>query len=551
MPEISLKTGTGSLKRFPLLGDRFTIGRSRENDVCLPDQWLSRKHAEVCHESDGYYLRDLGSKNGTLLNETPVEASKRLQEGDVIRLGDHILVYSESRSPDKDEEEEAAPEGTRVFSARELSGVDTSPAADPKDLARQARLLGILTEAVGTLLSHQPLPELFETILELLFKAVPAERAAILLLEGNPPEPVVKASRARRGAPMVRMSRSIARKVLTDKVSLILPNLMEDAAFKTQDSILSSGIRSAICAPLWFTPETDQAKEEVIGLVYMDSLQRSHSFTEDDVRILTPLANVAAAKIESVRLLEASLEKRQLEQDMHMAAEIQRGLLPDRPPTLPGYGVAGSNTPCRAVGGDYFDFGFQQGDLLLALGDVSGKGTSAALLMTVLRAAVRAHWEEPVVSEAMSRINRTVHQNVPENKYVTFFLARLEPGSGRMRYVNAGHNPPLLVRAGGKVDALEEGGTVLGMFENPPYTEGSAELHPGDVLLIFSDGVTETFDPAGEEFGESGLVAVCSGARQLSAEAIQTSILEALERHAKGAKATDDRTLIVLQRLET
>jgi serine phosphatase RsbU (regulator of sigma subunit)/pSer/pThr/pTyr-binding forkhead associated (FHA) protein len=542
MAELNLKTGMGGSRRFPLSSDRFTIGRSRENTVSLPDTWLSRHHAEVVQEPDGFYLRDLGSKNGTLLNEMPVEGAQRLREGDAIRLGDHLLVFSEGL-----EEDQPEPEGTRVFSAKELSGVTASAPGDSKDAVRQARLLKTLSDAVKTLIQHTSLPELFENILGLLFEAVPAERAAILLLEGDPPVPVVKASKSRHGGPPIeRMSRSIARKVLTDRVSLLLPNLLEDAAFRTQDSILSTGIRSALCAPLWFT---DGGKEEVIGLVYLDCLQRSHSFTEDDVRILTPLANVAAAKIENARLVEESLEKRRMEQDMRMAAQIQRSLLPSRPPTVTGYGVAGSNTPCRAVGGDYYDFSPQDGDLVLALGDVSGKGTSAALLMTVLRAAVRTHWESPSMAEAMKGINRTVCQNSPENKYVTFFLARLELKTGRLRYVNAGHNPPLLLR-GPKTETLEEGGTVLGMFEDASYQEGEATLEPGNTLLVFSDGVTETFDPAGAEFGEEGLLSVCAGAEALDAEALQGKILGTLDVFAAGAKPPDDRTLIVLKRLQ-
>jgi sigma-B regulation protein RsbU (phosphoserine phosphatase) len=543
LAEINLKTGAGSPRRFPISTERLTIGRSRQNDVSLPDSWLSRQHAEVRLEPDGFYLCDLGSKNGTLLNESPVTSPQLLREGDQIRLGDHILVFSLGGV----EEDQPEPEGTRVFSAKELSGVSTSPLTNATDLARQAQLLKILSKAIKTLLEHSPLPELFENILTLLFEAVPAERAAILLLEGTPPQPVVKASRSMKGPPIERMSRSIARKVLTEKVSLILPNLLEDAAFKMQDSILSTGIRSAICAPLWFAPEG--APEEVIGLVYLDTLQGSHSFSEDDVRILTPLANVAAAKIENVRLLEESLEKRRLEQEMRMAAQIQRSLLPSRAPEVPGYGLAGSNTPCRTVGGDYYDFALQGKSLVLALGDVSGKGTSAALLMTVLRASVRSHWETPSVAEAMTRINRTVCENSPENKYVTFFMGRLDIETGRMQYVNAGHNPPLVMRQD-RTDSLGEGGTVLGMFEEATYTAGWTEFQPGDVLLVFSDGVTETFDPAGDEFGEEGLLAVCKGKTGLGAEGMQAAILESLETFARGAKAPDDRTLIVLKRLE-
>jgi serine phosphatase RsbU (regulator of sigma subunit) len=546
MPEISLKTGNGDLKRFSLAGERFTIGRSRQNDVCLQDQWLSRHHAEIRQQDDGYYLYDLGSKNGTKLNEADLDGPARLREGDVIRLGDHVLFFNEKAHTA--EADEPAPEGTQIFAAKEFSGVDTSPAVELKDAVRQHRLLSILSDALKELIDHRPLPELFERILNLLFEAVPAERAAILILEGTPPEPVVKATRSRRGPPIVRMSRSIAKKVLSEKVAIILPNLLEDAAFKTKESIVSSGIRSAICAPLWFTPGTQGAQDDVIGLVYLDSLQRSHSFTEDDVRILIPLANIAAAKIENVRLLEESIEMRKLEQDMKMAAEIQRSLLPDRPPKISGYGLAASNTPCRTVGGDYYDFAFSDDSLHLALGDVSGKGTAAALLMTVLRAAVRAHWTSGSVAEAISRVNRTVCQNTPENKYVTFFLGRLDTKTGSMRYVNAGHNPPYVLGEKGEVTSLSEGGTVLGMFEEAAYTEGAVDLLHGDTLVVFSDGVTETFNPAGEEFGEEGLLKVCGIERGGEAETVHAKILGALEGFASGAKATDDRTLIVLKR---
>jgi serine phosphatase RsbU (regulator of sigma subunit) len=286
----------------------------------------------------------------------------------------------------------------------------------------------------------------------------------------------------------------------------------------------------------------------VIGLVYVDSLQHAHAFTEDDLRVLTALANVAAAKIENVRLLEESLEKRRMEEDMRMAAEIQTGLLPREAPRLPGWDLAGCNRPCRTVGGDYYDFAIEGGRVLLALGDVSGKGTGAALLMTVLRAAVRAHWTEPKLAEAVARINRTVCQNVPSSKYVTFFLASLDPVSGRLDYVNAGHNPPILVRASGEVEKLTAGGLVLGIFEGVSYEGGSVEMGQGDTLIIYSDGVTETWDPDGEEYGEDKLVALAVAGRAKGADAVQNGILCEIEKFEQGARATDDRTLVVLKR---
>ena len=547
MPEIAIQTAGGTRERYPLAKERVTIGRSRESDIFLPDQWLSRHHAALEQRADGYWVGDLRSKNGTLLNGEPVREWRRLRPGDVITLGEHTLTYNAEAQPE--EEEEREPEGTRVFSVRELSAINTRPSIDAAELQRQNRVLAILSEAARQLVVHRPLDELFELVLGLLLEAVAAERGAILLLEGSPPLPAIKASLSRRGEQLTRVSRSIARRAIEERVSLLLPNLLEDARFKGEDSILSSGIRTAMCAPLWFTATGGDARDSVIGLVYVDSLQHAHSFSEDDLRVLTALANVAAAKIENVRLLEESLEKRRMEEDMRMAAEIQTGLLPRGAPEIEGWDLVGCNLPCRTVGGDYYDFAIEDGRLLVALGDVSGKGTGAALLMTVLRAAVRAHWTEPCLADAVARINRTVCQNVPSSKYVTFFLAVLDPLSGRLGYVNAGHNPPLLARAGGQVQRLEDGGLVLGMFENVVYQGGEVVMQPGDVLLVYSDGVTETWSPEGEEFGEDKLIELLVGGRGLEAGQVQDAVLREIERFEEGARATDDRTLVVLKRL--
>jgi len=546
MAEIAIQTAGGTRERYPLGASRVTIGRSRESDIFLPDQWLSRHHAAIEERTDGYWVSDLKSKNGTLLNGEPVRDWHRLRPGDVITLGEHTLTFFAEDAGE--EEEEREPEGTRVFSVRELSAINTRPAIDAAELKRQNRVLAILSKAASELVVHRPLGELFDLVLELLLEAVTAERGAILLLEGGVPQ--IKASRAHQGGDVLtRVSRSIARRVIEERVSLLLPNVLEDARFRSEDSILASGIRTAMCAPLWVSA-AGEGRDSVIGLVYVDSIQHAHSFTEDDLRVLTALANVAAAKIENVRLLEESLEKRRMEEDMRMAAEIQTGLLPSSAPRIPGWDLAGSNQPCRTVGGDYYDFAVERGRLLLALGDVSGKGTGAALLMTVLRAAVRAHWMEPSLADAVSRINRTVCQNVPSSKYVTFFLASLDPASGHLDYVNAGHNPPILVRAGGDVEKLTFGGLVLGIFEGVSYEGGSVVMEQGDTLIVYSDGVTETWDPDGEEFGEDKLVALTVADRAKGADAVQAGILREIESFEQGARATDDRTLVVLKREE-
>jgi phosphoserine phosphatase RsbU/P len=543
MPEIVIESSDGSRQRFQVAKERVTIGRARDSDIFLPDQWLSRHHAEIQEREGTFFLLDLGSKNGTLLNGERVRQQRRLQHGDVIALGEHHLTFTAEAL-----EDDFQMEGTRIFSARDLSEIKTGPTTDAEGQRLQNRLLLVLDRTARDLLTHCALPELFEKVLALLFDAVPAQRAAILLLEGGSGVPVVKASRSRQGQPVASVPRSIARKVIEEMTSVLIPNMLEDAAFRSQDSILRSGIRSALCAPLWFTDEG--AADAVIGLVYLDSLVGTHSFSEEDLAIVTHLAYVAGVKIENARLMEERIEKRRLEADMQVAAEIQRSLLPDAPPDVPGYDICGINISCRTVGGDYFDYMLHDGRMLFALGDVSGKGTGAALLMTVLRSAVRGFWTEGSPADAVGKINRTVVQNIPPNKYITFFMGHLDPDSGNVSYVNAGHNPPLLVRADGRVETLNEGGMVLGLLEGVPYDQGHTQLGAGDMLVVYSDGVTETWDVDAndEEFGEGRLIDVIVKARRADAASMQAEILNQLDVFSGGAKGTDDRTLIVIKR---
>jgi sigma-B regulation protein RsbU (phosphoserine phosphatase) len=169
--------------------------------------------------------------------------------------------------------------------------------------------------------------------------------------------------------------------------------------------------------------------------------------------------------------------------------------------------------------------------------------------MTMLRAAVRAHWRESAPAEAMARINRTVFENTPGNRYVTFFLAVLDIETGALSYVNAGHNPGLLQRADGAIELLHDGGVVLGMFENATYEAGATALHAGDTLLLYSDGVTETWNDREEEFGEAGLRQVMENSRGLAAAALEAEVVRGLDSFAPNARATDDRTLLILKRL--
>jgi len=573
-PELLVRPLHGEPFRFAIDKEVISIGRSRQNDLVLADQWLSRKHAEIRKENGGCFIYDLESRNGTLVNGVRIGDKVPLHNGDVVTLGDQTLTFSDTTSgvilSETPEDLDLA--GTVVVPTEQLLGAmraqeDTWDNLKPRDkdksapkrpqtaddsarILKQNQILIALSQASMALISERPLQELLDFILELAFKVVKAERGCLMLTGGGNGQLEVKAVSSHgdaKGQPGsgISFSKSIAEKVVREKVSILTSNAMDDPRFRSQDSIVSVGIRSAMCVPLW----NNQA---VMGLLYVDSRIHANVFNEDDLTLLTSLANLAAVKIENAKLVDQMIEKKRMEHELALAGDIQRGLLPREAPTLAGYDVAGTNQPCYTIGGDYYDFIKRPvGRLAFALGDVSGKGASAALMMAVLRATVNdaASGEADVVSTIV-RTNRVMCQNTPPHAYVTFFLGDLDPGSGELRYVNAGHIPPVLYRGrADKVERLEEGGTVLGMFDIAAYQEGRVGLEPGDVLVVFTDGISEAWGPDGEEFGEQRVADVIQQNSKLEARDLIEAILREVDNYSEGEHPTDDRTLIVLRRV--
>lgn len=545
MPEIRIRAADGNVGRFPITKECVTIGRSRDCDILLPDLTLSRHHAEIRSRPEGFFLCDLNSVNGTRLNGERIKSERRVYPGDLIKIAEYVLAFCDESDPLTDLPDERR---LQAFSARDITAPSTPQALGPEALERQSHVFDILSRAAGALVAHRPLAELVDLMLDELLNVTPAARAALVLMEGEPLRPVVKASRTKSGPPITAVSRTIARKVVSERVSVLVPKVFEDPTFKGRESLTSAGIRSAMAAPLWLTtaPETEG---DVIGLVYLDSFLDDPPFDEDDLRVVTALANLAASRIHSARLQETSANKVRLHADLERAAQIQASLLPSEAPLVDGYALVGEIRSGSAVSADYYDFGSDRGDLILALGDVAGKGTGAAILMTLLRAAVRAHWTDGSPGGAMPRINRNLRESVPANRYATLFLGRLEPTTGCLQYVNAGHHAPIFMRAGGEVSRLQEGGTVLGIFDEASFEEGVVFLEPGDLVTIFSDGVAEAVDEAGEPFGRQRLVALLTEHRAQPVPEVMRAVLTGLGDHVGGGPVADDWTLIVLKRL--
>jgi serine phosphatase RsbU (regulator of sigma subunit) len=269
------------------------------------------------------------------------------------------------------------------------------------------------------------------------------------------------------------------------------------------------------------------------------------------LNLLTVLANVAAVRIEHARLIEIEQQEKLWARDREQAAEIQRSLLPFDAPSVPGFAIAGYNVASRAVGGDYYDFlPLEDGRLVLLVADVAGKGMPAALLMSGLQARVHVLFETGgKLAELVATLNRSLTRRFPSNRFVTFCVAALTPDSGEIAYCNAGHNPPLLLRAGGTHEYLSPTGPIIGISAQFTYGEITCRMLPGDILALYSDGVTEACDPVHEEeFGEERLLRALISNSHSAPASIIDAIVGEIAAFTGNAPLSDDVTLVVLKR---
>jgi sigma-B regulation protein RsbU (phosphoserine phosphatase) len=296
--------------------------------------------------------------------------------------------------------------------------------------------------------------------------------------------------------------------------------------------------------------------DKLLGWMSLGNKQPQEPFSNRDLRVLKTFTNIIALTLDHSRLVEVELRTRWLLDDLKTASEMSEGLFPKSFSSVPGLSCAGDYRQLYAIGGDYYDFVLlPNGEFVFAIGDVSGKGITASLMMANIRAALRREMTRYTqnLSALMSHLNQVVFEVSPPNRYLTLFYAMYDPKTSRLQYVNAGHNPPLLLRRkalAGPPKELKEGGMVVGLFEKVSYRQGTEFLQPGDVLVAFSDGITEAENPAGEEWGIDRLKEeALNGCDIFDASIFVTHLFGAVDRFVAGAKQSDDMTLVVLKAL--
>jgi len=544
--ELLIRDFEGKITYLPLDRDRIMLGRSSACQLCYPDDaGLSRQHMALTKVNGQWMAEDLGSKNGTLVNDRRIDTPTPVGIGDKIVAGHLELELSDAlpgagvQKVEFVEVSESATSGSTTL----VASLDEMLSAQSGEMDKTSIIQGnpqmqALIRAGRELAGHRPLNELFEVIMDLSMEAVLAGRGVLMTLEGDE----LKA-RAARGAGF-KISNTVRDRVIKEKSSLLVRDAQMDQALKAQMSIVQNSVRSMIAVPL-------QTNDRVIGLIYVDSPDMIREFSREDLGLLTVMANVAAIRIEHARLNEIELVERAMSKELDQAAHIQMGLLPSAPPKAEGMDIAGRTSPCRTVGGDYYDYlEFPDGRLGMLVGDVAGKGMPASLLMSSLQARVKVLFEEgDRLAEKITRLNKATTAHTPDNRFITFFMTVADPATGELVFTNAGHNPPLLVRAKGGFELLAGGGMILGILPMAQYEEFRINMERGDTLVLFSDGVTEAVNPSDEDFGEQRLADLVASMKGRSALEIMEAVHTEVARFTQGAPPADDITVVVARRL--
>jgi sigma-B regulation protein RsbU (phosphoserine phosphatase) len=528
-----------------------SIGRGQANDIALADPNSSSRHAVIERAGDGFVLRDLGSKNGTFLNGRRIGCPETIVRGDEIKIGSTLVIFDRPKGPHVTVVDAPGTAADASVAVPYLDILDRTSGADesasrlavPADIAEENRILQVLVRVGEALVAHKPVPDLLEDILDVIAGYLPMDQCVIMLRAARGGLETRAARALGGGTREIQVSRTVVNMAYEKHLAVLLSDAQADPRVINADSIISQGIHSALCVPI--ADESD-----VIGVLYADRHSRKTPFRDADLRLLTLMANTAAVKILQAGQVEALVEAGKLRRELKIAADIQRDFLPRTLPVFEGYGMAGRALPCLEVGGDYFDLvALDDRRLGLAVGDVSGKGVGAALLMASLRAWLRAELDHaPDLAALARRLNDFTCGSCDSHSFITFFFAELDRETGALRYVNAGHNPAFAVGSDGRVRDFPATGLGLGMFPGRGFEIGSAALAPGEVLVLYTDGITESRNAAEEEFGVEGLSSAVRDERGQDAAAIVEAVFRRLAEFTACAEAADDRTLVVVKR---
>jgi hypothetical protein len=474
-------------------------------------------------------VRDLGSRNGTELNGRPVgEQWIEVPAGALVSFSGALMRRVTAVST----------AAHRLLGDHQVSASLRYNISQGYSQAARYRLMDRSSQLFELLASSEDAHAIQTAACRFVAECVPAERVVMLADSGEATTVEAQARWTKSGDPdaPLQLSSTIVGSVLRERDSVLVANPLEDPRFGAQQSIMALSLRSAMAAPLF-------DNQRVRGIIYVDTTDPRVRYSQADLEVLTATANAVAVKLRNLSL----------EEEIHTAARIQRAMLPGGIQAPVGYEVDAHQMMCRAVGGDLYFLGTRpNGHVLVALGDVTGKGMPAALAMSaaIVSIALLADIESDLETVA-ARLHRQLFRSLAAEQFITLFLGELDLGTGRMRYINAGHEPPIIVRRDGSTESVDSTTLPFAMIENIPLEAREAVLNPGDTIAVFSDGIPEA-TTSGETFlGLEGVKRILVAQRAEPLAAVRQSIVEIVEGFLAGGPASDDVTLIMLRRLSS
>ena len=443
------------------------------------------------------------------------------------------------------------PEGPWLALFRLYARLASVALRDAKRFASTQRNLDklqFLVEASKALNSTLDLSELLGRILEVAKTLAKAERGTLFLVDEKTDEIwSLIAQGMQKQEIRLPLGRGIAGHVAKTGEIINIPDAYADPRFDPEvDKRTGFHTRNILALPI-----RNKAGKILAALELLNKIQGS--FTDEDTDFLLTLSGHVALSIENAQLHRDLLEKERLEREMALARGIQRSLMPETAPFLPGFDIAVLNEPCYEVGGDYYDFlTLGPHTLLVVIADVEGKGISSAMVMSNLQATLRAlvlHVHS--LNDLAETVNRMILADTRGQKYMTMFLGLIDTRGKAIHYINCGHVPPVIVRPGEAPTQLTEGGMVIGLFEEVQYERGHVKFQPGDILVFCTDGITEAMDTQDEEFGLERLIASVSGAAELKAKEIVLKVCDDVTKYSLGGTHIDDKVMLAIKIAKT
>lgn len=406
--------------------------------------------------------------------------------------------------------------------------------------------LSALNEIATAITSTQTLEQIVDLIVRKCVKHIRVEQGAVMLLDekdqNKPFHTMIRKQDSLSNILPYRLDAQLTGWMLKNRNPLIVNDLTTDSRFKFMVNE-NFPIKSLLSVPM-------MVKGKMIGLLTVFNKKAESGFTQGDQRLLGIIAAQSAHVIENARLYQEEQALLRLQEEMRLAYEIQVDLLPESQPVLPGYQIAGKSIPAKDVGGDYFDFiPSEDSRLAFCLGDISGKGIPAALLMANLQATLRGQTLlGKSCKDCVSFANEILYHNTASNKFATLFYGIIDSSKNELSYCNGGHNNPFFLSRDNKSTSLDKGGLIVGIMPSVPYEEDAIPFNPGDLLVIYSDGVTEAMNKTEEEFGEERLTDLISKNRNETPENLIDIIIKSLKNFSGGQEQSDDITLVIVKR---